>query len=92
MVRGAGSRDVEEFFFSQTVVLEDVFLQFLHDFLEGTHLQLVAHDVYDVASCHDAELRIKRLEHLHIDVVHAIKQQGIDVLDKDMFFYHSPVF
>ena len=83
---------MEQLFFSQTIVLEDVLLQFLYDFFEGTHLQLVANDVDDVAARHDAELRIECLQHLHVGILHAIQQQGVDVLDEDVLFYHSSGF
>ena len=91
-LRALASRDVQEFFLRQAVVLEDVFLQLLHVLLEGAEFQLVAHDVEYVASAHDAELGIERLEHLHVGVVHAIEQKRVDVVDEDMLFNHSPIF
>ena len=90
--RAFSARNAQQLFLRQAVVFKDVLLQFHHDFLEGTHLQLVANDVDDVTSGHDSELGIECLQHLHIGVVHAIEQHWVDVLDKDVLFYHSFLF
>ena len=47
--------------------------------LKRTHLLLIAQHFNHVSAGHDAQFRIKRLNQLHISVVHSIEDDGVNL-------------
>ena len=81
-------QDMQDIFFRQAVVLQAMLLQLLHVLFQGTHFQFIAHDMQHIATCHYAQLGIKGLYHLDIDIVDPIKHYGVHIFQYDVLFYH----
>ncbi len=81
--------DMQELFFRKTVVFVAMSLQFVQTFLKSTKFFLVPHGFDDIASSYDSHFWVKCLEHLHVGVVDAIKDDGVSFLKDEVFFCHS---
>ncbi|CDB11639.1 unknown [Bacteroides sp. CAG:633] len=85
---GIAFDDVDDDFFFQRIIFGAVFFQFGNVFLEGAHFFFVAQHFDDVAARYDAQFGIKGFYQLHVGIVHAVKDDRVDIFKDNQFFYH----
>ena len=71
--------DVDDGLLLERIVLCTIALQLQDMLLKRTHLLLIAQHFNHVSAGHDAQFRIKRLNQLHISVVHSIEDDGVNL-------------
>ena len=82
------TQDVQHILLAERVVLMYMFLKPLDILLQRAHLQLITHNMYDIAACYDTQFGVQGFYYLHVCIVHPIQCHWVDVLNDYMLLYH----
>ena len=88
---GVSFDDIDDDFLFQRIIFGTIFFEFGDVFFKRAHLLFISQHFDDIAAGNDAEFGIQSFYQLHIGVVYAVKDNRVDILKNNQFFYHRYV-
>ncbi len=73
----------------QGIIFRTMLLHLRDVLLKRTHLLLVTHHLDDIPPRHNPQLRIQRLDHLQVDILHPVERHEINVFQNYHFLNHG---